>query len=87
MSSGGLPFGRGRRTRALARVRGVRPIARGQSTVEFAVVLFGFLALLAALGVLWRSVQGGLLVSHALQSASHHLETVVPGVISDVFLY
>ena len=55
--------------------------------MEFAVVLFRFLALLAALGVLWRSVQGGLLVSHALQSASHHLETVVPGVISDVFLY
>lgn len=50
-------------------------------------MLFGFLALLAALGVLWRSVQDGLLVSHALQSASHHLETVVPGVISDVFLY
>lgn len=66
---------------------GARPVVRGQGTVEFAVVLFGFLALLAALGVLWRSVQDGLLVSHALQSASHHLETVVPGVVSDVFLY
>ncbi len=66
---------------------GARPVARGQGTVEFAVVLFGFLALLAALGVLWRSVQDGLLVSHALQSASHHLETVAPGVVSDVFLY
>ncbi len=78
-------FGRGRGVRALARRARLR--ARGQSTVEFAVVLFGFLALTAALGVLWRSFQDGLLVSHALQSASHHLETVVPGVIADVFLY
>ena len=66
---------------------GIRLLARGQGTVEFAVVLFGFLALAAALGVLWRSFQDGLLVSHALQSASHHLETVVPGVIAEVFLY
>lgn len=62
-------------------------VCRGQGTVEFAVVLFGFLALATALGVLWRSLESGLLVQHALQSASHHLETVVPGVIADVFLY
>ncbi len=62
-------------------------VRRGQSTVEFAVVLFGFLAMLAALGVLWRALEGGLLVEHALQSASHHVETVVPGVVADVFLY
>ena len=56
----------------------------GQSTVEFAVVLFGFLSMVAALGVLWRVASDGLLVAH---SASHHLETVVPGVVADVFLY
>ena len=60
---------------------------RGQSTVEFAVIVLGFLAIAAALGVLWRGLEDGLLVSHALQSASHHMETVVPGVIADVFLY
>lgn len=60
---------------------------RGQGTVEFAIVLFGFLAMVAALGVLWRAFESGLLVQHALQSASHHLETVVPGVVADVFLY
>ena len=59
----------------------------GQSTVEFAVVFFGFLSMVAALGVLWRVASDGLLVAHALQSASHHLETVVPGVVADVFLY
>ncbi|MDM8288488.1 hypothetical protein QUW41_04070 [Slackia piriformis] len=51
------------------------------------MVLFGFLSMVAALGVLWRAVSDGLLVAHALQSASHHLETVVPGVVADVFLY
>ncbi|MEF9841252.1 MAG: hypothetical protein RR773_01670 [Raoultibacter sp.] len=60
---------------------------RGQVTVEFAVILVAFLAIAIALGVVWRALEGGLFVDHALQSASHHMETVVPGVIADVFLY
>ena len=59
----------------------------GQSTVEFAVVLFGFLSMVAALGVLWRVASDAVARLYALQSASHHLETVVPGVVADVFLY
>lgn len=60
---------------------------RGQVTVEFVVILAAFFAIALALGVVWRALEGGLFVDHALQSASHHMETVVPGVIADVFLY
>ncbi|MEG0071288.1 MAG: hypothetical protein RR671_02820 [Raoultibacter sp.] len=59
----------------------------GQVTVEFVVILAAFLVIALVLGVVWRALEEGLLVDHALQSASHHIETVVPGVISDVFLY
>lgn len=60
---------------------------RGQSTVEYAVVLFGFLALVLALGALWRFLQDGALVQHALQSASHHVTMVSKGALLDVFLH
>lgn len=59
----------------------------GQSTLEFALVGAGFLSLVIALGTLWRAVESGLFVDHALSSASHHLSMVFMGVIGDVFLY
>lgn len=59
----------------------------GQTTVEFAIILFGFLSVIFALGLLWRANQAGLLVDHALQSASHHIQSVAPGGMADVFLY
>lgn len=43
----------------------------GQATVEFALVLFAFLALLAGLGALSNFMQSGKLVEHANASASH----------------
>ena len=46
----------------------------GQSTVEYAVIFAGFLALIIGL-------------EHALQSASHHLQQVAEGAWLDVFLY
>ena len=45
----------------------------GQSTVEYAVVLFAFLSMLVALGVVWRATQGGRLADYAIDSASHSL--------------
>ena len=59
----------------------------GQGTVEFAVVGAGFLALVIALGILWRALEGGLFVEHALASASHHVFAVSIGVVGDVFLF
>lgn len=59
----------------------------GQSTVEYAVVLFAVLGMLVGLGVLGNFLQDGGLVQHALQSASHHLTAVSKGALLDVFLY
>ena len=59
----------------------------GQSTVEYAVVLFAVLGMLVGLGVLGNFLQDGGLVQHALQSASHHLTAVSKGARLDVFLY
>ena len=61
--------------------------AHGQSTVEFAVITAGFMSLTVALAAYWRLLDGGLLVEHALAVASHHIQTVAPATISDIFLY
>lgn len=59
----------------------------GQSTVEFAVVMAGFLAMTVALAAMWRAFGGGLLVEHALAVASHHIQSVAPVTVVDVFMY
>ena len=59
----------------------------GQSTVEYAVIFAGFLALIIELGTVWRLFETGLVLEHALQSASHHLQQVAEGAWLDVFLY
>ena len=59
----------------------------GQSTVEFAVVTAGFLAATVALGAMWRVFGDGLLVEHALAVASHHVQSVAPVTLVDIFLY
>lgn len=59
----------------------------GQATVEFAVVAAGFLAATVALMALWRVLGDGLLVEHALAVASHHIQSVAPVTITDIFLY
>lgn len=58
----------------------------GQSTVEYALVLAGFLALLMGLSSIWHVLDGGVLVTHALASASHHVVGVFEGVLADAFL-
>lgn len=59
----------------------------GQSTVEFAVVTVGFLSATVALAAMWRAFGGGMLVEHALAVASHHIQSVAPATIVDIFLY
>ena len=46
----------------------------GQSTVEYAIVLFAFLAMVVALGSIWRAAQSGRIQSMARSSASHSLD-------------
>ncbi|MBO4365419.1 MAG: hypothetical protein J5804_03905 [Eggerthellaceae bacterium] len=59
----------------------------GQSTVEFAIVTAAFLAVLIGLSALWHAFDQGLFVQHALQSASHHLQSVDAGAWGDVLAY
>ena len=59
----------------------------GQATVEYAVVLFGMMAVVVGLSVLARFLESGSLIDHALMSASHHVSGVSAGSIVDVFLY
>ena len=59
----------------------------GQGTVEYAIVLFAFVGIVAGLGTLWHALEAGDVVAHALQSASHHVSSVSPGAFSDVFMY
>lgn len=59
----------------------------GQGTVEYAVVLAAVIALVAGFGALWHFFDAGTPVAHALQSASHHLQSAAAGAIGDVFMY
>lgn len=59
----------------------------GQSTVEYALILAAFLAVLAAGGVVWNFLHEGTLVQHALMSASHHVQMTSLGSIADIFSY
>lgn len=59
----------------------------GQATVEFAVIAAGFLVITVALMALWRMLNDGLVVEHALAVASHHIQAVAPAAVVDIFLY
>lgn len=65
----------------------LRANERGQGTVEYAVVLFALLGVIAAFGVLSSMLSQALPVDHALQSASHHIQSAAPGAVGDVFMY
>lgn len=47
---------------------------RGQATVEYALLLAAFLAVLVGLGLLMRAFEEGLFVDHGLAAASHHIQ-------------
>ena len=60
---------------------------RGQSTVEYAVVMAAFAVVLAGAAALLHAIQSGVFIDHALSVASHHVAGVVPATIADIFLY
>lgn len=73
----------------LGHQRALRRLAadcRGQATVEYAVLLAAFLAVLVGLGLLMQAFQEGLFVEHAAASASHHIWATA-GWWADVFGY
>ena len=59
----------------------------GQGTVEFAIVTAAILAIIVVLGVIWNLGDAGILVEHALRSASHNIEEAAAGIIGDIFCY
>ena len=59
----------------------------GQSTVEFAIVTAGFMAVTAVLSLMRHVFGDGVVVEHALAVASHHIQLVAPATMVDVFLY
>ena len=69
----------------------LRPVDRkfqlAQGTVEYAIVLIAFLAIVIAFAYIWRAVSDGLFIEHAVQSASHHVQSGLAGVLADVFVY
>lgn len=60
---------------------------KGQSSVEYAIVFAAFLAVVIGLGAMADLLGSGLILDHALQSASHHLKDVASAAWSDIFLY
>ena len=59
--------------------RGDQQSVKGQSTVEFAVVTAGFIAVSVALSALWHALGDGLLVNHASVQS--------PVFLADIFLH
>ena len=47
----------------------------------------GFMSLTVALAALWHAFDSGLVVDHVLAVASHHIQTVAPVTVTDLFLY
>ena len=58
----------------------------GQSTVEYAVVVAGFVAMLVGMGRLMGFLRSGALVEHAMAAASHN-PGVSPGGVLDVLCF
>ena len=55
--------------------------------MEYALLTAAFLAIGVGLAALWRQLDAGLFVQHALVAASHHVQTTAPGFLADLFLY
>ena len=72
---------------AFARVAGERlECERGQSTVEYAIVLTAFLGIIVAIGLLGNALGDGLFIDHAIMAASHNIGVLLGGG-ADVFSY
>lgn len=78
----------GRRPRTAPVSRGALVGQQGQSTVEFAAVVAGVLAVLAALAVMAQAFSDGTLLDLAEKAASHAVDPDDPlGTVADVFLF
>ena len=73
----------------MAEREGCRALAeeRGQSTVEYALVLGAFLAMAVALAALWRFLGQGTGTDIAARVASHGLGAGTVAALQDVLLY
>lgn len=61
---------------------------RGQSTLEYVLVLMAFLATVLAFGVLWRAASEGELLDRAKEHASHTLgDGLSTGFLQDLLAY
>lgn len=58
----------------------------GQSSAEYAVVASISVGIVVALGLLSNSLEAGLFVQHAIESASHNVSDAFGGIV-DVFCY
>lgn len=68
-------------------MRGLVASREGQSTLEYLLVLGAFVALLAALGLLWHAAKDGVLVGLATESASHGAGQGPVGMLKDVAVF
>ena len=59
----------------------------GQATVEYAIVLAGFLLVVVGLGALAGLFREGTVADHALFSASHNGAGEAVGVVLEVFSF
>ena len=58
----------------------------GQGSVEFALVMVAFLAIILGLSAFWKLSSNGVLMSHAVSAASHHIEGNASS-LTDIFAY
>ena len=57
----------------------------GQSTIEFAIVAASMIIIVVSLSLIWKLGDNGILIEHAIKSASHHIQEAAIGIIGDVF--
>lgn len=60
--------------------------SQGQSTVEYALVLSAVLCIVVAIGSLMNLLHDGTFIRHAINAASHNIESVFGGAV-DVFCF
>ena len=77
----------GHSIKSFQRLRDILANRRGQASVEFAIVLFAFLALVAGLGMLCDFERSGILAEHASAGASHTVGGSDAGAWADVLAY
>lgn len=54
---------------------------KGQSTVEYAVIVSALIGIVLALGMVGSAIKGGLFTEHALSAASHCVTSSISGII------